>query len=117
MATRAQLLKASKKGRKSPKTGKHGKSKANKAKDIAFKEQLDYYRGIAAQHFQKLTENDIKYARKQGNWKARNMVLDRLMGKAPQKLELLGEGGGPMKLDIRILKAMKKVYGDKDKKQ
>lgn len=93
-----------------------GKNKENKEKDIAFAEMIEHYQKGASKYFEKLTEADIRFALTQKNWKARKEVLDRLMGKAKDRLEIGGEGGGPLELDVRILTAMKKVYGNKDKK-
>lgn len=44
--------------------------------------------------------------------RAIDSALDRTIGRPKQKLELGGEGGGPMELDVRILNAL-----DKSKKK
>lgn len=43
--------------------------------------------------------------------RAIDSALDRTIGKPKEKLEVGGEGGGPMKLDVRILKAGDRAYG------
>ena len=54
----------------------------------------------------------LKLAQKaaRGDPQAFKELLDRLLGKAPQKLELAGGDGGPLTLDVRIKKAVDREY-------
>ena len=88
---------------------KRGKGKKTVLKEMAEKEMVKHYVEEVGKFFPKLTSQDIKFAMKQKNWKARKEVLDRALGKSKDKIEIGGEGGGPVELDIRIIKAMKKA--------
>lgn len=107
-ATREQLIEASKKGMKSPNVGKRGKSKTT----IALEEARSIWAAKQLEHLPKLAEVQSKEALKPKNRQEREYVLNQLLGKAKETVEMGGKDGEP--IPIAITQTLERIYG-KDK--
>jgi len=108
MATIEQLDKAREKSRQSSRTGKRGKGK----KTIVLEKVREEWAREQLKDWGKLTAVQRREALKPENFAERKYVMDQMMGKAKEKVEVERSGGEPIQLDVTIRKAIGKIYGD-----
>ena len=108
-----QLVEARKKAVKSPNIGKRGKGKKTvaleKARGVWAKEQLGALPTIA--------KVQAKEAKNPKNFQERKYVIDQLLGKPAERVEVGGDDGGPIKIDVTIKTAIGKVYGKEEEEE
>lgn len=108
MATKEQLAKAREKAIESPNHGKRGKGR----KTIALENARNEWAKEQLKGWDKLTAIQRREALKPENFAERKYVMDQMMGKAKEKLEVSEPEVQP--LPVAITEAIKKTYGNDD---
>ena len=107
-ATREQLIEASKKALESPNHGKRGKNKST----IALEDARTEWAREQLKHLPQLTKVQATEALKPENRQEREYVLNQLLGKAKETVEMSGKDGQP--IEVNILTSLEKIYGKEE---
>ena len=95
-----------------PRSGKRGKNKTTIAKEKALENAYNTWAEGIIDKLPELTKIQLEEALKGKNFKERKDVMDRLIGKPKEKVEISGPDGGAIEIEMHIIKAIKKVYGE-----
>lgn len=113
MGDKVTALENIKKAHKSPDIGKRKRGKKTLLKEKANEEYIKDHIIRLAKSLPKISPKLIKLA-KAGDMKAIKEIHDRVMGKSITPIEVTGQDGKPIEIDLSISIALDKIYGKKE---